>query len=93
MTYLIAVLCIVLGNYFDYASTVHAINHGAREANPLVRALGLLPAKLLAATLQSLLVLITYYLHRPHNSLMIGLITLMFYSFVALWNLHVGGKF
>lgn len=58
LTEVVVALVVCLGcQAADGWSTVRALRGGAREANPLVRRLGLVPAKLLGALLCSLPVL------------------------------------
>jgi hypothetical protein len=46
MLTLLAILLVIFGNGADYLSTLYALGRGARELNPLIARVGLLPSKL-----------------------------------------------
>lgn len=52
----IAIILIVLAQLIDYASTRDAIERGAKEANPFVKAVGLVEAKLIGVATTILIV-------------------------------------
>lgn len=88
MNYTICLLLVVFGHAADYFSTRYALAHGAHEANPLVRAMGLEVNKIvfIAAT-----ALFLFFVDPPVR-LVIGIGIASGFAFVALHNLYVVTK-
>lgn len=84
MSYWTCLLCICLGQLADYCSTRYAMSRGMVEYNPIVRAIGLMEAKV---GLCIGMALIVYFLSDDRR-LRIGMIGLVFGFGAALWNLY-----
>ena len=77
-------VCVALGNLFDYASTRYGLQHGMLEANPVVNAVGLAPMKVV-----STVALAGVCVAVPKHALKIALGSLAIHTAVACWNLSL----
>lgn len=88
MNYIISLILVIFGHAADYFSTRYALAHGAHEANPLVREVGLGNSKIIFAALTAF---VLFFVDPPIRLLLsIGIACALFT--VAAHNIYVVTK-